>query len=121
MRKLPTPTQSVGPHPATRAEAEAREQIAAADRKGWFPAPHASQGFGILARDGREVCRCYNEMDRDEILRIARAHDAMVTALTEIATHDYTQVRVYETDTYLDEYVSIARAALALARGTEKE
>lgn len=65
----------------TLTDAEAREKLAAADRNGWFPATHASQGFGILARDGREVCRCQSEKDRDEILRLAHSYDAMKAAL----------------------------------------
>jgi len=37
----------------------------------------------IFNRSGREVCRCNYESDRDAILHIARAHDALVRALEQ--------------------------------------
>lgn len=43
------------------------------DRASWFPARHGSGEFGILsALDGREVCRCAKEADRDFILDCVR-------------------------------------------------
>jgi hypothetical protein len=67
-----------------RTPEQAREEIARADRQGWYPARHGGGDFGVLARDGREVVRAHKEADRDSILMMARSHDAMKAALEAI-------------------------------------
>lgn len=63
-------------------EAQARHHLSRQDRKSWYPGTRALGSHGIIAnRDGREVARCASRKDRDSIVAMARAHDAMQTAL----------------------------------------
>ena len=100
-----------------RSPEQAREELHRKDMAGWFGARHASDDFGILSRNGREVCRCDYEPDRDAILRIARAHDALVKAL-EQALHCI-ENDGWSDGPYLRDTCRRIENALALAKGKE--
>ena len=65
-------------------EAQGRSVVARSDRQSWYPGTQAHHAFAILSRrDSREVCRAGRRVDRDQILALARAHDAMKAALAD--------------------------------------
>jgi len=106
-----------------RSPDQARAEIQRKDMAGWHSGPSPAF-YMVFNRAGREVCRCDYESDRDAILRIARAHDALVKALEECAA-DYVsppctvqQGFEYARDEFLRR-MAVARAALALAKGKE--
>ena len=87
-------------------EAQGRSVVARSDRQSWYPGTQAHHAFAILSRrDSREVCRAGRRDDRDQILALARAHDAMREALE--------MVRDANGDAMADGYVVIPPSAAA--------
>ena len=69
-----------------RTEDQARSDIAANDRRGWFPGTRALGAYGVMSgKDGREVARCAARYDSDQIVAMARAFDDMKAALAVLA------------------------------------
>ena len=97
-----------------RTESEAKADIAKADRKSWYPGTHASGQSGIIsAKDGHEVCRCDRRADRDQIVAMARSHDALREGLSALV--DSLSENDQDGLTDLAEPMVAARAALKLA------
>ena len=97
-------------------EAQGRSVVARSDRQSWYPGTQAHHAFAILSRrDSREVCRAGRRDDRDQILALARAHDAMREALEDLLPKSWMK------DDTMDHMPGVkkAREALALAKGVK--
>lgn len=71
-----------------RAESVARSEIAANDRRSWFPGTRALGEYGIISnKDSREVARCVLRTDRDNLVAMARSFDDMRAALVMVRAY----------------------------------
>ena len=100
----------------TRNMEQARAEIAANDRRSWFPGTRALGSHGIISRQNeREVARFDSRADRDQVVAMARAFDDMRASLQTLVNY----LSENDEDGLTDhaEPMIAARAALLKASG----
>lgn len=93
---------------------EARAMLAKTDRQSWYAGTQAHHAFAVMSsKDSREVFRAGRRDDRDQILAMVRAHDAMRESLETLVNY----ISENDQDGLTDhaEPMTAARAALKLA------